>query len=94
MSCIPMESDGDHFCVICRERFKSYWDEEHEEWMWRDAIKLDGKYFHHSCHLEASAAPSPNPSAPSPPPPTTSPPVSLATLGKRKYGELNDVKIQ
>lgn len=31
--------DPSKVCSICREPFETYWDEQHEEWMYRNAVK-------------------------------------------------------
>lgn len=40
-------------CPICKELFKSEWSEEEEEWIWKNAIKVNGIYYHGSCHYSA-----------------------------------------
>lgn len=42
-------------CPICKELFKSEWSEEEEEWIWRDAVKVDAVYFHATCRYSAKA---------------------------------------
>ncbi|KAJ3330945.1 hypothetical protein HDU76_004453 [Blyttiomyces sp. JEL0837] len=43
VSNIVAEGDQDMPCTICNEKFERYWDEDQEEWMIRNAIKVDGK---------------------------------------------------
>ncbi|KAN0061413.1 mRNA 3' end processing factor [Thecaphora frezii] len=40
-------------CPICKESFKSQWSEDEEEWIWLNAIEVDGVYYHASCHYSA-----------------------------------------
>lgn len=40
-------------CPICKELFKSEWSEEEEEWIWKNAVKVNGVYYHGSCHYSA-----------------------------------------
>jgi uncharacterized Zn finger protein (UPF0148 family) len=39
-------------CYICKEDFEKHWHEEEEEWMLKNAIKKEGKYFHPSCYSD------------------------------------------
>lgn len=47
-------ADGDASCPICKEKFNSEWSEDEEEFIWRNAIKNGGKYYHATCHLSAT----------------------------------------
>ncbi|TEB35641.1 hypothetical protein FA13DRAFT_1762697 [Coprinellus micaceus] len=40
-------------CPICKERIKTEFSEEDEEWVWRNAILKDDKIYHATCHAEA-----------------------------------------
>jgi pre-mRNA cleavage complex 2 protein Pcf11 len=40
-------------CPICKELFKSEWSEDEEEWIWKNCIRVEGRYFHSSCHYSA-----------------------------------------
>lgn len=40
-------------CPICKELFKSEWSEDEEEWIWKNAIKVQDIYYHGSCHYSA-----------------------------------------
>jgi len=42
-------------CPICKEVFKSEFNEDDEEWIWKNAIKIDDKIYHATCHAEALA---------------------------------------
>lgn len=46
-------------CAICQEAFDSFFDEEAEEWMFRNAVKApeSGRVVHATCLVEASAEP-------------------------------------
>ena len=39
------DEDIDAVCGICNEPFEKYWDEVEEEWMFRNAIKLDRVHY-------------------------------------------------
>ncbi|XP_041461947.1 uncharacterized protein LOC121413253 [Lytechinus variegatus] len=53
-SSVPVTTDSsDEFCKICRESFEQFFNEETEEWHFRDAIRVDGKTFHPSCYDDA-----------------------------------------
>ncbi len=39
-------------CLICGERFDQFFDSEVEEWMYKDAISVDGKIYHSLCYSE------------------------------------------
>ena len=40
-------------CPICQEKFKSVWDSEEEEWVWKNALEVKGRIFHATCHAES-----------------------------------------
>lgn len=40
-------------CPICKELFKSEWSEDEEEWIWKNAVKVNDVYYHGSCHYSA-----------------------------------------
>ncbi|KAK0529460.1 mRNA 3' end processing factor [Tilletia horrida] len=40
-------------CPICKEKFQSEWSEDEEDWIWRNAVLVDGIYCHASCHASA-----------------------------------------
>lgn len=39
-------------CPICKESFKNEYSEEEEDWVWRNAVEVDGKIYHASCKAE------------------------------------------
>ena len=41
-------------CPICQERFEPVWHDEAQEWVWMDAVRINGRVYHVSCHEEAS----------------------------------------
>jgi pre-mRNA cleavage complex 2 protein Pcf11 len=43
---------ADQPCPICKEKFHSEWDEDKEDWVWKNAIKVGGKIYHASCFAE------------------------------------------
>lgn len=40
-------------CPICKEKFQSEWSEEEEEWIWKNARKVENTYYHGSCYYSA-----------------------------------------
>jgi len=42
-------------CRICQEKFQSEWSEDVEEWIWRNAVLIDGVYYHASCYYSAKS---------------------------------------
>lgn len=42
-------------CPICKELFQSEWSEDLEEWIWRNAVLVEGKYYHASCYYSAKS---------------------------------------
>lgn len=40
-------------CPICKEKFRSVWKEEVEEWVWQDAVRRGDKIYHATCLAEA-----------------------------------------
>ncbi|KAH0587693.1 hypothetical protein J132_00504 [Termitomyces sp. J132] len=43
-------------CPICKETFKSEFSEEEEDWVWRNAVTIDDRVYHATCHAEAAAS--------------------------------------
>ena len=37
------DEDADIPCIICNEAFEKYWNDEHDDWMLKNALKIDGK---------------------------------------------------
>ncbi|KAH9049175.1 hypothetical protein EDB84DRAFT_1454432 [Lactarius hengduanensis] len=51
---VPPGDEAKHItCPICKEAFKSEFNEEDEEWIWKNALKVDDKIYHATCHAEA-----------------------------------------
>jgi hypothetical protein len=48
----PTGALADQPCPICKEKFHSEWDEEKEDWVWKNAIKVGEKVYHASCFTE------------------------------------------
>ena len=48
----PTGALADQPCPICKEKFNSEWDEDKEDWVWKNAIKVGGKIYHASCYAE------------------------------------------
>ena len=52
---IPVPSDhnlANAPCPICQERFETSWNDEMQDFVWMDAIKIGTKVYHASCHAE------------------------------------------
>jgi pre-mRNA cleavage complex 2 protein Pcf11 len=41
-------------CPIDQEPFKSEWSEEVQDFIWKDAIQVGGRYYHASCYAEVT----------------------------------------
>ena len=48
----PTGALADQPCPICKEKFDSEYDEEKEDWVWKNAIKVGGRIYHASCYAE------------------------------------------
>jgi pre-mRNA cleavage complex 2 protein Pcf11 len=48
----PTGALADQPCPICKEKFHSEWDEEKEDWVWKNAIKVGNRIYHASCYAE------------------------------------------
>ncbi|GJN90071.1 hypothetical protein Rhopal_003069-T1 [Rhodotorula paludigena] len=45
---------GDKPCPICQDKLKSEWSDDEEEWVWWNAVVVDGTLYHATCHAEAT----------------------------------------
>ncbi|KAG6873743.1 hypothetical protein C0995_011562 [Termitomyces sp. Mi166 len=43
-------------CPVCKEALKSEFSEEEEDWVWRNAVMVDDRVYHATCHAEAAAS--------------------------------------
>ncbi|KAL9536870.1 hypothetical protein MBANPS3_012299 [Mucor bainieri] len=50
---IMPDDDSRKPCAICGERFVDFWNDDEEEWMYKNAILADGKIYHATCHADA-----------------------------------------
>ncbi|KAK4512022.1 DRAP deaminase [Mucor velutinosus] len=50
---IMPDDDSRKPCAICGERFIDFWNDDEEEWMYKNAILVDGKIYHATCHADA-----------------------------------------
>jgi hypothetical protein len=50
---VPLDEDNRE-CRICKERFEVIWDEDEEEWIMKNAIKIGEKVYHEACYNESS----------------------------------------
>ncbi|KAL8906636.1 MAG: hypothetical protein Q9207_001890 [Kuettlingeria erythrocarpa] len=52
---IPVPSDlnlRNAPCPICQEKFEPSWDDESQDFVWRDALRIQNRVYHASCHAE------------------------------------------
>ncbi|CDH54150.1 mrna cleavage factor complex component [Lichtheimia corymbifera JMRC:FSU:9682] len=40
-------------CPICGERFVDFWNDDEEEWMYKNAVLVDNTIYHATCHADA-----------------------------------------
>ncbi|KAI0322485.1 hypothetical protein OF83DRAFT_734251 [Amylostereum chailletii] len=40
-------------CPVCKETLKAEFNEDDEDWVWKNAMKVDDRIFHATCHAEA-----------------------------------------
>lgn len=50
---IPESSNNEVICKICREMQIGIFDEDEGEWIWKNAIDINGTVYHWSCWMEA-----------------------------------------
>ncbi|XP_066922812.1 pre-mRNA cleavage complex 2 protein Pcf11-like isoform X3 [Clytia hemisphaerica] len=47
---VPVEGDENGgMCGVCMDRLEEYWDEDLEEWRYKDAIRIKNKTYHVAC---------------------------------------------
>jgi len=48
---VPSEQDlAKQPCPICQERFDTIWNDETQDFVWMDAIRIGSKVYHVTCH--------------------------------------------
>jgi hypothetical protein len=52
----PVGDDVTGVCVVCGDSFAKVFDRDREEWMYRDAVRVQGRLFHPACHTDTMAA--------------------------------------
>ncbi|KAI8636762.1 hypothetical protein BD408DRAFT_406935 [Parasitella parasitica] len=50
---IMPDDDNRKPCAICGERFVDFWNDDEEEWMYKNAVLVDNKIYHATCHADA-----------------------------------------
>ncbi|KAI8576146.1 hypothetical protein K450DRAFT_258229 [Umbelopsis ramanniana AG] len=53
MVVVPADSQG-RPCPICGEQFITIWNDGEEEWMYKNAVNINGTIYHATCHADAS----------------------------------------
>lgn len=48
------QTDKKKTCAICGETFATFWNDDEEEWMYKNAIMKDDKIYHATCHSDAA----------------------------------------
>ncbi|WWD17299.1 hypothetical protein CI109_101739 [Kwoniella shandongensis] len=43
-------------CPVCKEAFKGEWSEDEEEWIWKNALNINGTIYHATCRAEQTSA--------------------------------------
>ncbi|WWC70199.1 uncharacterized protein I206_104149 [Kwoniella pini CBS 10737] len=43
-------------CPVCKEAFVKEWSEDEEEWIWKNALNINGTYYHATCRAEQLSA--------------------------------------
>ncbi|KAH9496037.1 hypothetical protein Btru_014990 [Bulinus truncatus] len=51
--------EGEDVCATCGDPFDQMWNEETEEWILKNTIKVDGKTYHPVCYEDAQETPTP-----------------------------------
>ncbi|CAH8554304.1 unnamed protein product [Schistosoma bovis] len=51
--CTAFADPSKNVCAVCYESFEVVWDHEEEEWMLKDAIRVDDKVYHPICQEDA-----------------------------------------
>ncbi|KAK6172253.1 hypothetical protein SNE40_015955 [Patella caerulea] len=84
----PAKQDADNVCCTCGDQFEQFWHEELEDWHLRDALLVNGKYYHPVCFEDARdesvLEPTPTPTES----PETNPFFNRQHSGNRVYGNV------
>ncbi|PHH89851.1 hypothetical protein CDD83_5118 [Cordyceps sp. RAO-2017] len=52
---VPDASSGiNNVCPICQDKFENKWLDTAQEWVWLDAVLVNNRAYHASCHAEAT----------------------------------------
>jgi hypothetical protein len=51
-SCAVLSED-EEVCPICHEAFEQFWEEDHEEWHFKDAVRINEIVYHVTCYEDA-----------------------------------------
>ncbi|WWC89316.1 uncharacterized protein L201_004237 [Kwoniella dendrophila CBS 6074] len=43
-------------CPVCKESFVKEWSEDEEEWIWKNALNINGTFYHATCRAEQLSA--------------------------------------
>lgn len=50
--CVPTGSNTKTSCELCKMRFEQFYYDESDEWLLRNAVKIDNIHYHTSCFQE------------------------------------------
>ena len=53
---LPLDDENQE-CGVCHEKFETFWDENEEEWMMKDAVKIKQKVYHPMCAKDLPDSP-------------------------------------
>ncbi|OWZ60259.1 hypothetical protein LQV05_000162 [Cryptococcus neoformans] len=43
-------------CPVCKEAFRAEWSDSEEEWIWKNALAINGIFYHATCRAEQTSA--------------------------------------
>lgn len=49
----PATNDIDDSCYICKDPFEIFWNQDREEWHFKDAVRVDMRVYHPICYEDA-----------------------------------------
>lgn len=49
---VPSDPEANQPCPICQEAFETGFNQEIQDWVWLDAMKVGNKIYHASCYAD------------------------------------------